>query len=328
MRLLILSDIHYCGPSERHRRGHEARAIANPFLRSAASAYRRWIWLADPYAHNPLLEHVLRSFPNPDWVLANGDFSVDSGFIGIADNASLESASLCIGHLRAKYGDRLRTTVGDHELGKASLFGKVGGPRWRSFERLEPELELLPFWTQAIGRWTWIGVTSSLLALPLFDSEILPEEREQWNAARASHIGDITQALDALPPDHQWILCCHDPSALPFLAEIPAVRAKLPRLRQTLIGHLHSQTVLKLAKHLRILPRLDFLGNTARRLSRAVRKIDTWQPFHVTLCPSLTGIEWSKDGGVLTAEWNPESDSPPKYQFEPLSWDHSRRRSD
>src|SRR5437667_7108271 len=57
--ILILSDIHYASDAEKRRRGHEARIIANPLLRRAVKAYRHYIWLRDPLAHNHLLDQFL-----------------------------------------------------------------------------------------------------------------------------------------------------------------------------------------------------------------------------------------------------------------------------
>ena len=78
MRLLILSDPHYAGPTERRRVGHEASAIGNPALRTLAGAYRRFIWLADPYNQNHLLDRALARAPDCDLLVANGDYTLDT----------------------------------------------------------------------------------------------------------------------------------------------------------------------------------------------------------------------------------------------------------
>ena len=127
--ILIVSDIHYACEAERRRRGHEARIIPNPLLRRAVSAFRRYVWLRDPFAHNHLLDEFLARVDSPDAVVANGDYSCDTEFVGVCDDASFESAHLCLTRLRERFGGKLRCVIGDHELGKMSLFGGKGGFR-------------------------------------------------------------------------------------------------------------------------------------------------------------------------------------------------------
>ena len=73
VRIDVISDIHYASDAERLRPGHEARVIANPLLRRAFKAYRHYIWLRDPFAHNHLLDDFLARTGSPDVVVANGD---------------------------------------------------------------------------------------------------------------------------------------------------------------------------------------------------------------------------------------------------------------
>src|SRR2546425_4748573 len=119
--ILILSDIHYACDAERQRRGHETRVIANPLLRRAVRVYRHYIWLRDPFAHNHLLDEFLRRADSPDWVVTNGDYSCDTEFVGVSDAAAFESARQCLTKLRDRFGAKLRSVIGDHELGKTSL---------------------------------------------------------------------------------------------------------------------------------------------------------------------------------------------------------------
>lgn len=49
------------------------------------------------------------------------------------------------------------------------------------------------------------------------------------------------------------------------------------------------------------MPELGFFGNTARRLSGALRKARRWRPFRLIL-PSPPGIQIAKDGGYLEIE--------------------------
>ena len=120
----ILSDIHYAGPAERARgKDYELRAIANPLLRAVARVYRHLIWMRHPLDQGRQLDRFLAEVGPVDYVVANGDYSCDSGFVGVSDPAAGQSAQECLGKLRAKFGDRARFTIGDHELGKLTLFG-------------------------------------------------------------------------------------------------------------------------------------------------------------------------------------------------------------
>lgn len=320
MRLLILSDVHYAGATERGRAGYEARVIGNPVLRAAAAAYRHWVWLRDPFAHNALLTRVLEHAPMPDAVVANGDFSCDSAFIGHADDASCDSARECLGLMRARWGDRLLPVMGDHELGKMSLFGGVGGPRLRSWERSVQELGIAPVWRRRWGRVQAIGVTSTLLALDLFQPELLEEERAGWEALRREQLAAVSQAFGAVEEGERILLFCHDPSALTFLAAIPEVRARLGSIERTVIGHLHSSHVFRQSQRMAGWPQVRFLGNTVRRLSGALSRARAWAPFKPLLCPSLAGLEWWKDGGYWTAELSLTADAPVRFEFHPLPW--------
>ena len=175
-----------------------------------------------------------------DYVIANGDYSCSTAFVGLSDDASFASAAECIGNLRARFGARLYLNCGDHELGKLSFSGERGGMRLASWQRSIHELGIRPFWQLELGRYVLMGVVSTLLALELFDADMLPEERLEWEKLRAQHLAEIRAAFAALAPDRRVLLFCHDPTALPFLVRENAVRAKLPQIEQTIIGHLHS----------------------------------------------------------------------------------------
>ncbi len=314
VRLLVLSDVHYAGASEQARRGHEARVIRNPLLRLAAHWYRKYVWLADPYSHNPLLDRIVAAEPCPDLVLANGDFNLDTQFVGVSDEASMESARECLNKLRAAYGNRLLLTIGDHELGKMSLFGGSGGLRLKSWNRTVGELGIRPFWHHTAGPWNLVGVTSTLIALPLFEPEILPAEKPAWERLRASHLEEIECCFDLIPSGHPIVLCCHDPSALPFLYSLPSVRNRLADLRATVLGHLHSSTVFDASRLLAGMPSIRFMGNTVRRLSTALQQARHWKEFRPVLCPSPSGIELHKDGGYLTTMLTTDLASAPQFQ--------------
>lgn len=320
MRLLVVSDPHWAGPRERLRRGHERAAIRNPFLRAAAAVWRRGFWLADPLAHNHRLDRILEREAEADFAVANGDYTVDTAFVGISDDASCESAAACVDRLRSAFGHRLRLTVGDHDLGKHSLFGGKGGPRLESWRRLGPRLGIEPVWRHDLGRVSLVGVPSTPLALETFRSELLPAESVGWEAVRRQVLDAVRHVLAGIPTTNRVILFCHDPTALPFLGELAEVRAVLPRLEATVVGHLHSPAILWTAFRLSGLPELRGLGSTARRYSSALRKAEAWKEFRLRLCPSPTGVERLKDGGWLTVEFDPESASDFEWTVHRLPW--------
>src|SRR5690242_16407691 len=99
-RLLILSDVHYASDAEKVRRNFEANAVGHRLQRWCLKAYRHFIWMRDPFAHNHLLDQVLAHPAAPDWVVANGDFSCDSAFVGVSDPAARQSALECLSKLR------------------------------------------------------------------------------------------------------------------------------------------------------------------------------------------------------------------------------------
>ena len=130
----ILSDIHYAGSAERaHGENYELRIIANPLLRAVARAYRHLIWMRHPFDQGRQLDRFLTEIQPVDYLVANGDYSCDTGFVGVSDAAAFQSAQECLDKLRAKFGDRARFTFGDHELGKLTLFGGKGGMRLASW---------------------------------------------------------------------------------------------------------------------------------------------------------------------------------------------------
>jgi hypothetical protein len=320
MRILVISDMHYAGAVEKARRGWEARVIRQPWLRGLASMYRRYLWLADPTAHNHQVEAFIERAGEADLVVANGDYSCDSAFVGVSDDGAFASAEECLAKLRRAFGERLLATIGDHELGKMSLFGGAGGLRLSSWYRSIGELGLSPAWASDLGNYVLIGVTSSLIALPVFEPELLPSERDEWEGLRRACLGTVRGIFERVGRDRRIILFCHDPTALPFLARESAVTARLPQLACTVIGHLHSESILRVGKLLAGMPELGFLGNTARRLSSALRRARAWAPFRVVLCPSLAGIQLLKDGGFLELDVSSSANELPGVRKHRLSW--------
>src|SRR6185503_9433497 len=135
--LSVVSDIHYSSAAEQARRNYLFEPIKNPLLRLTIKLYRRYLWQRDPFAHNHLLDQFLERADGSDLVVANGDYSCDSGFIGVSDDASCQSAAECLGQLRRKFASRFQPNFGDHELGKKMLGADVGGLRLASYYRAQ-----------------------------------------------------------------------------------------------------------------------------------------------------------------------------------------------
>ena len=315
----VVSDVHYAGDAEQARGDdYELRAVRNPVLRRLLTLYRHFIWLRHPLKHNHLLDSCMDALGDADWIVANGDYSCDSGFIGVSDPAARASANECLGRLCGRFGNRLRANLGDHELGKLSLVGQNGGMRLESYRRAVEELELAPFWKLDCGSYLLLGVTSSLIALPLFAADTLPEERSTWEELRAVQMDNIRQAFAGVTRNQRLILFCHDPSALPFLWREDCVGQRLRQVELTIVGHLHSRLILRNSRWLSGMPAIGFLGNSVKRMSTALHEARHWKPFHVELCPSLAGIELLKDGGFLTINLDRQARVPPRVQLHRL----------
>ncbi|HLP76070.1 MAG TPA: hypothetical protein VK327_04065 [Candidatus Paceibacterota bacterium] len=297
----VLSDVHYASAAEQARGDdYEIAAVANPLPRLLLRCYRHFIWLRHPLRQNHLLDRFLEHAGTMDFVIANGDYSCDSGFVGVSDDAAFQSANECLGKLRARFGSAFCATFGDHELGKFGFVGMRGGMRVQSLHRARTGLGLDPFWKRELNDYALIGVTSSLLALPALESEILPEELLEWRQIRAAHVEEIRRCFGGLKPGQRVLLFCHDPTALPFLAAESEVRARLPQIEATIVGHLHSPLIFWKSRILAGMPEIKFLGHSIRKMSRALHRARDWRPFNVNLCPSLAGVELLKDGGFLT----------------------------
>jgi hypothetical protein len=315
-RIGILSDIHYASPAEQSRgNDFEWRDLSNPALRLLVRMHRRYVWMREPLNQNFRLERFLIRNEEYDLLVANGDYSCNSAHVGVSDDAACQSAFQCLASLRNRYGTKLRAVIGDHELGKVSFVGGRGGMRLASWRRATGELGLEPFWKLELGPYTLFGVTSSLIALPVYEADTLPEERSEWQKLRKQHLEQIETAFKSLEPERKVLLFCHDPTALPFLKELQAVGAKLAQIEQTIIGHLHSSLVLRASGWLAGMPRIDFLGHTARRLSHALGQARNWSGFSLRLCPALGGIQLLKDGGYLSCRLDLEGRIPARFQL-------------
>lgn len=214
-----------------------------------------------------------------------------------------------------KYAPNFQATFGDHELGKLSFFGGRGGMLLASWRRAQEGLGLRPLWRSELGNYVLLGITSSLVALPVYEADTLPDERAQWQQLRAQHLAEIRAAFAALKPDQRVLLFCHDPTALPFLWRDDVIRGKIRQLENTIIGHLHSNLVFREARLLSGIPPIRFLGHTAKRMTTALSEGRHWKHFNVKLCPSLAGIELLKDGGYFTVELDAEARLPALFEF-------------
>ena len=316
-QLIILSDVHYASAAEQARQDdYETRGIRNPVARRLLRAYRDFVWLRGPLKQNRLLDQFLAAAGEADLVVANGDYTCDTAFIGAADDAACASIRECLGKLRVRFGDRFQPTLGDHEIGKRTMVGNAGHMMLASFQRATGELDIPPFWRRDLGPWTLIGVCSTLVGLPHLEGDALPKDLPEWRRLREQHLAEIRAAFASLPPDRRLLLFCHDPTALPFLAQEEAVRLRFGQLEHTIIGHLHTKLILWKSRVLCGMPEIKFLGHTLRKMSRALRDARGWRPFKVRLCPALAGIELLKDGGFLTAQL-PER-GPAAFHFHPL----------
>src|SRR6266403_1201620 len=113
-RLGIISDVHYAGAAERARgNDYELRVIPNPGLRFLVKCYRHFFWQRRPLDQSYLLARFLEEAPEIDCLVGNGDYSCNSAFIGVSDDASCESVRECIANLRGKYGANILLTCGD-----------------------------------------------------------------------------------------------------------------------------------------------------------------------------------------------------------------------
>ncbi|HEX3624268.1 MAG TPA: metallophosphoesterase [Verrucomicrobiae bacterium] len=320
--IAVVSDIHYAAAEERARCANWQfwRQIKNPAARIIGRAHHHFIWLRHRGAHNDLLDKFLAAAGQPDLVIANGDYSCNTAQTGLNDPAAFASAEECLGKLRARFGANFRAIIGDHELGKSDLFTGRGTMTLASWPRVTDGLGIEPFWRAQFEKYVLLGVTSSLVALPLYIADAPAADTGQWEQLRETHLERIRNAFAGLKLDERVILFCHDPSALPFLWREPMVREKISQLEQTIVGHLHTNLVLRTGRLLSGFPTITFLGKAARKISRALGEAKLWKPFHVRLCPALTGIQLLKDGGWLSAELDAEARTPARFEFHPIRW--------
>ena len=312
-RLAIVSDIHYAGPGEQAHGRHFEFANAKPSpARTAATLYRDLIWMRNPLGNNALLDDFCTRADGADLIVANGDYTCDVAGTGVSHPEGRESVLLCLGKLRSCFGKKLHAVMGDHELGKVSLLGDHGGLRLESWHRATGECGLKRFWRVEAGNFVLLGVTSTLLGLPMMRADALPSEWATWEALRAEHLDEVRETFAALKPGQRVLLFCHDPSALPHLWREEAVREKIPQIAHTFVGHLHTRLLLWKTKLLAGLPPVDFLGVSIRRMTTGLSQARHWRPFNVELCPSLAGIQLMRGGGFLTLDLDETARQPPR----------------
>jgi hypothetical protein len=320
--IAVVSDVHYAGAEERERGKTDLQAIDSFLPRTAAAIWRRGVWLRDPFAHNHLLAGAMSRAKDigADFLIANGDYSCNTAFVGVSDDASFHSAEACVGAIRDAFGDRARFLIGDHELGKCALFSRAGGMQLASWDRVRSELDLDPFWTVPLGRYVLMGVTSSIVALPLLESDTRSEELSVWRRIREKYLRELAEAFEKLHPNQSVVLFCHDPSALPYLLDVPEIRERIGQIDATIVGHLHSKLIWWQSKLFCGMPPIDFMGQSVRRMSQALNRAEIWSRFNTRLCPSLAGSQLLKDGGVLVLALDMEGGDPIDIRLERLSW--------
>jgi hypothetical protein len=315
----ILGDIHYAGPMEQKTGdNYDFALIRNPLIRCPLQTLRNFAWLKNPTRQNRQLDRFFADVGEPDYVVANGDLGCDCSSLGLADDATRESARDCLNQLQARFGKRLHLTIGDHELGKLSLLGERGGLRLESWRRAIEELGIKPGWKVEVGNYALIGITSTLVALPAYERDVLPMEGDGWQQLRATHLEEIRAIFDSLESHQRMLLFCHDPTALPYLWRESSVRRKLDQIEQTMIGHLHSKLIFWKSRLLAGMPVIRFLGGNVQRMTTALNEARKWREFRARLCPALAGIELLNDGGFLTAELDPAARAPIQFRLHPL----------
>ena len=316
-RLAIVSDIHYAGPREfAHGPDFEFAGAKPSLAKGVATLYRNFIWMRNPVGNNPLLDRFIERAGDADLVIANGDYTCDVAGLGVGHDDGLESVQLCLGKLRHAFGSRLHAISGDHEFGKVSLLGDHGGLRLNAWQRATHDCGLRPFWRVELGNCVLLGITSTLISLPLYRADALESEWAGWENLRADHLAEIRAAFDALQPQQRVILFCHDPTSLPHLWREPAVRSKVNQIVNTIIGHLHTRLLLWEARLLAGVPPVRGLGISMQRMTTGLRDARDWRAFKVRLCPALAGIQLMRGGGYLTMDVDESGAKMPVIKFQ------------
>lgn len=313
MRVAVVSDVHLVGPAElafANLSYRSLRAHPDPLTRAWRQGLyrvRRRFWNGHlKWRHTAFLramEEMERQ--KPDWVVANGDYGGDMGGVGLSHGATLESARLVVEMIRNRFPGKSRFIFGDHDLGKYSSVLRQGGIRISSLDLGEQQLGIPSFWHERAGNYHLIGINSSLFSLDLFLPEALAEEIPEWRRRRDEHISQVARAFDELPGNAHVLLFCHDPSALTVLHEMPEIKRRLPQIAVTVIGHLHSPTLLRLARYAARLSGLKPRYPVARIVAKGLAGARCWPAFNPVVCPSTFGTGHHVAGGLLILECRP-----------------------
>ncbi|MCS6771644.1 MAG: metallophosphoesterase [Kiritimatiellae bacterium] len=315
MRLAVLSDIHLVGPAElalaedgygRIRRHPDP---IERFWRQGLYHVRRRFWNGHlRWRHTAFLRAMDEvAARQPDWVIVNGDYGGDLGGVGLSHRATLDSARLVVEQLRHRFPGKCRFVFGDHDIGKYSTTLREGGIRLASLEAGERDLRIPSFWhDKAPGGFHLIGINSSLLTLDFFLPEALEEEVPEWHRRRAEHLREVAESFESLPREARVILFCHDPSALAVLAGLPVIQRRLTQIEMTVVGHLHSPTLLRVARYAARLSGLRPRYPVARIVAKGLEGARSWAQFKPVVCPSTFGTGHHVAGGLLWIEPNDE----------------------
>lgn len=311
MKIAVISDIHVLGPRElaAARQAHAALGTdVSPMVgrwRRGLHRVRSRLWNGRLELREPAFRHALSRLLeyDPEWIVANGDFAADYGGVGLSDDATFESAAGAVQLMRELFATRCKFVFGDHDIGKYSTVLRGGGIRIDSLERGEKALGIPSFWHVVDEDFHLIGVNSSLFNLDLFLPEALHHEVPEWKRRRAEHIEHVRHAFDGLPRHARVILFCHDPSALTLLAQVPVVQRRLAHIELTVVGHLHSPSLLKLAKFAaKSAKNWKPKYPVARIIARSLEGVKTWAQFNPVVCPSTFGTGHHVGGGLLLIE--------------------------
>lgn len=310
MKLAVISDIHVLGPRElqaAHAAHDELGSDLDPIRRKwrrGLHRVRRRLWNGHLELREPAFRHALSRLLefDPDWIIANGDFGGDFGGTGLSNDATFESAATAVQLMRDLFANRCRFVFGDHDLGKYSTVLRGGGIRLDSLHRGEKALGIPSFWHVRDEDFHLIGVNSSLFTLDFFLPEALVDEIPVWREKRREHIEQVSHAFDGLPRNARVILFCHDPSALTALAQVPVVQKRLNHVEQTVVGHLHTPSLMKLTKLAPLFARLNPRYPVARIIAKGLKGAQAWQQFNPVVCPSTFGTGHHVAGGLLFLE--------------------------
>lgn len=313
MRLAVLSDIHLVGPAELAlaNEGYgKIREHPDPLARlwrKGLYRVRRRFWNGHLRWRHTAFMNALQEVAalNPDWVIANGDYGGDLGGLGLSHRATLDSARLVVERIRLLFPGRSRFVFGDHDIGKYSTTLRQGGIRLASLDAGERDLRIPSFWHDSEENVHLIGVNSSLVTLDLFLPEALAEEVPEWKRRREEHLRRVEEAFDSLPATARVLLFCHDPSALSVLASLPPIQRRIPQIELTVIGHLHSPTLLRLARYAERLSGLKPRYPVARIVAKGLEGARHWRHFHPVVCPSTFGTGHHVAGGLLVIDVEP-----------------------